>query len=105
MKWYRRHRPKVHYNSWLVLEIINLLFIGFFVWVNYSFPEISVTIPLITHVVMAVFCYFMTRIWGYWIDNPEDYEKLQQARVRRIRRKLTKRDDKRREEKEKDKGK
>jgi len=48
---------------------------------------------------LAIVAYIFTRIWQHWIDNPDEYEKLHQERLRRLIRRMG-RDRKRRKDKE-----
>ncbi len=50
----------------------------------YNKYEIPMGYDILLFVTFAIFSFGMTRIWQHWIDNPEDYEKIQQARIRRI---------------------
>ena len=63
--------------------VVNVLMALLCAWTARAL-DVSMTPEVIFHVVMALFSYGFTLVWQYWIDNPEKYEKLQQARLRRF---------------------
>ena len=99
MKWFRKHRPNVHYWLWTSMMVINLLMAVLCSWVAHKY-EASMTLDISLFVGISILAFVMTRIWQHWIDNPEDYEKLHTARLRGLRGRMG-RDRRRRKDKEK----
>ncbi len=83
MKWYREYRPKVHYWLHTTLLCLDLLLAVFFIWAGKR-TGISMTFEIIALTVLALMAYGFTRVWGHWIDNPDEYEKLHKARPGRL---------------------
>jgi len=101
MKW--NYKPVVHFRLWTSLLAINLGMAALCTWMGVKYG-IYMEIEIIFFIVMSLLSFAMTRVWQRHIDNPDDYEKLQQARLRRLSgrdgRTGRKREDKKKDSKE-----
>ena len=86
-KYYRKHRPKVHYFFWVALLVLCSSSAIMMMWAHGQ-NGLDLTVDIGFQIFMMFVCYTFARVWKHWIDNSEEYEKLQRARFRKITRKM-----------------
>ena len=85
-KWWADNRPKILTRFWLVLAFINMADALFLTWAGREYPDIDVTSAVWFSGIMAFISLGMFYLWRYYVENPEEYEKLQKRGLRRTRR-------------------
>jgi hypothetical protein len=83
--WYKKfeeNRPKWLYWIWMFMMLLNLFSALGLAYAANKF-DIAVSFELWWCIIFAIFSYLNVRLWQYYINNPDKYEALLDARKKK----------------------